>query len=47
VTLEDETTTLSCKIGNQIPSDAASYPRRPDISVNVLVLEEAVEVSVC
>ena len=36
-----------CNIGNQIHSDAASYPRRTDISVNVLVLEEAVEFSVC
>ena len=44
---EDETCTLSCKIRNQIPSDAASYPGRTDITVNALVLEEAVQVTVC
>ena len=47
LTPEDEPSMLSCKIRNQIPSDAASYPGRNDTSVNVLVLEEAVEVSVC
>jgi len=29
-TLEDETTTLSRKIGNELQSDTASYPRRSD-----------------
>ena len=31
-TLEDETTTLSRNVGNQLPSDTASNRRRKDIS---------------
>ena len=46
LTLENETTMLFCNIRNQISSDVASYPRRTDISVNALALEEAVEVTV-
>jgi hypothetical protein len=47
LTLEEETTRLSCNIENQTPSGATSYSRRTDISVNAIVLEEAVEVTVC